>query len=92
MAPALKPGQRLLVVRGASLRAGDIVVVEGPHGVEMVKRVSVGPGGEAMPGWILGPDEWLVLGDNRQASTDSREFGALPRSAIKGKVVLPFRR
>jgi len=92
MSPTLLPGRLVLVARGLRPRAGDIVVVEGPGDVEMVKRVSAGPGDEAMPGWILGPDEWLLLGDNREASTDSRGFGALRTSAIKGRVVLPFRR
>ncbi len=92
MAPTLRPGQLVLVARGLRPRAGDIVVVEGPNGVEMVKRVSAGPGDEAMPGWILGPDEWLVLGDNREASTDSREFGALPTEAIIGRVVMAIHR
>lgn len=92
MAPTLAAGQLVLVARGLRPRAGDIAVVDGPNGVAMAKRVSAGPGDEAMPGWILGPDEWLVLGDNREASTDSREFGSLPTSAIRGKVVLPIRR
>lgn len=91
MVPALLPGQLVLVARGLRPRAGNIVVVEGPDGVAMVKRISAGPGDEAMPGWVLGPEEWLVLGDNREASTDSREFGALPGSAIRGKVVLTLK-
>lgn len=35
----------------------------------------------------LGDDEYIVLGDNRDVSTDSRYFGAISRSNIKGKVV-----
>ena len=35
----------------------------------------------------LGEDEYIVLGDNRDVSTDSRYFGAISRSNIKGKVV-----
>jgi signal peptidase I len=89
MTPTLEPGRLLLVVRGLCPRAGDIVVVRGPSGVELVKRVSAGPGDEAMPGWVLGPDEWLVLGDNREASTDSREFGVLSSESIVGRVVWP---
>lgn len=92
MSPALEPGRILLVARGLRPRKGDVVVAEHPGGFEMVKRVVAVPGDEAMPGWILGPDEWLLLGDNRRASTDSRAFGALPRSAIKGRMVWPVKR
>jgi signal peptidase I len=36
----------------------------------------------------LGEDEYFVLGDNRNASKDSRSFGAVDRSFITGKVLL----
>jgi signal peptidase I len=32
--------------------------------------------------WILGTDEYFLLGDNRAQSSDSRTFGAFPRSAL----------
>lgn len=38
--------------------------------------------------WILGPDEYYVLGDNRENSLDSRNFGPVYRDLIVGRVWL----
>jgi signal peptidase I len=41
----------------------------------------------------LGTDEYFVMGDNRNHSSDSREWGKLPRTNIEGRtwlVILPF--
>jgi len=35
--------------------------------------------------FILGNDEYFVMGDNREASLDSRRFGPVPRRLIIGK-------
>ena len=35
--------------------------------------------------WTLGPDEYILLGDNRGDSLDSRAFGPVQRSAIIGR-------
>lgn len=38
----------------------------------------------------LGADEYFVLGDNRGSSSDSRSFGSIKRTVIKGKVWLVY--
>lgn len=39
--------------------------------------------------WRLGRNQYFVLGDNRIASRDSRNFGPVERAAIRGLVHLP---
>ena len=93
MAPALRPGDWVVAVRPRRVRRGDVVVVEDPRtpGFELVKRVAGLPGdrvggGSASGVVVLGPDDYWVLGDSPSRSTDSRSFGPVPRSAIRGVV------
>ena len=49
------------------------------------------PAGVRTPGEVdlkLGPDEYFVLGDNRNSSLDSRGFGGVPRENIVGRTWL----
>jgi signal peptidase I len=39
--------------------------------------------------FVLGPDQYFVLGDNRPASSDSRTYGPIERGRIKGRIDLP---
>jgi nickel-type superoxide dismutase maturation protease len=81
MAPSLEAGDRLLVVRGWPLREGAIVAVPDPRHSSrlLVKRVR-----------RLDGDLVDVRGDNETASTDSRSFGLVPRSAVVGTVLYRY--
>ena len=36
--------------------------------------------------WWPSDDEYVVLGDNRAASTDARQFGLVKRSSFRGRI------
>lgn len=40
--------------------------------------------------WQLGDDEYFAMGDNRNASHDSRAFGVVPISHIVGRVIFRY--
>ena len=78
MTPTLMPGDRLLVVRPLRLRPGDLVAVPDPrHGGRLlVKRIMTIADGRVE-----------LRGDNPGASTDSRDFGAVPTRRVLARVV-----
>ncbi|MGJ6966021.1 S26 family signal peptidase [Streptosporangium sp. G11] len=111
MAPALRPGDRVLVRRtpGERLRNGDIAVVEetgpcrpgDPTGARgsrwVVKRVAAVPGDPepaCLPSWarwpagVVPPRHVVLLGDNPEASRDSRHFGAVRTDQVLGVILL----
>lgn len=91
MAPALEPGDWLVVLGAARVGLGSIVVAEHPDrpGFELVKRVAGLPG-DVVEGRTLGPDELWLVGDRAEASTDSRSFGAVPRACVRGVVAFRY--
>lgn len=40
--------------------------------------------------WELGPDQYFVMGDNRNRSRDSRDFGPVQREYIVGEVLIRY--
>jgi signal peptidase I len=95
MLRAYAPGDRL-VVEGVSYRfrqprIGEVVVLRPPAGDGRLdlKRIAAGPGAEVTvqnaPDF-LGKNEWYLLGDNLDESTDSREIGPVKSADIVGRV------
>lgn len=84
MEPTFRDGDWLLVRRlRRPPRAGEVVVATDPREPErlLVKRVrSVAPDGVTVQGDHADPAE----------STDSRQFGPIPRSAVLGKAILRY--
>ncbi|GAA4576969.1 S24 family peptidase [Planotetraspora kaengkrachanensis] len=80
MIPALRPGDWLLVRRGAAIRPGDVVVARRPHGL-IVKRA-----------FRLTDEGWWVESDNQRAPgrQDSWNFGAVPADDVVGRVVARY--
>ncbi len=82
------PGETVFVTNGE-------VSVEKDGETTILKEDYIIPEGETKGnGTSLREDEYFVAGDNRDASLDSRRWGALPRENIIGRVIFqisPFR-
>ena len=77
MLPALREGERLLVLHGGSPRPGRTAVVRLPGGVVAVKRVvRREPGG------------WWVESDNAAEGVDSRRLGVVPDGNVVARVLV----
>lgn len=98
MNPTLQDGDRVIVdlvtLHRRSPNVGEIVVFAGPGGVDLVKRVAREPypGAASFPTPILAPaspleSTYVLLGDNPPESSDSRNFGRVPRHRLRGRVV-----
>jgi signal peptidase I len=96
MAPALEPGDRVLVRRHrrAPVHVGDIVMFREPHGRRAIKRVAA-LAGDLVPdsvrpatgGTEVVPPGMLVLLGDGVRSGDSREWGFIPASQAVGPVI-----
>lgn len=81
MLPTLEEGQLIVALkplRGVGLH--DIVIIN-HDGREKIKRVT-----------DVSVDRLYVRGDNPRHSTDSRHFGWIHKSNVKGRVVWPLHR
>ena len=94
MYPTLVPGEYVLFDRLAYRRGpprrGDVVLATDPREPRrrIIKRVAGAPGEKVTVGgrtWTLAEDEWLLLGDAPEQSTDSRDFGPVGRGCIQAR-------
>lgn len=75
MVPTLVPGQIVYIKTWFYFpRVNDIVMIK-HNGLEKIKRIQA-----------IYDQHIVVTGDNARESTDSRQFGPLPTSAVVGKV------
>jgi len=81
MAPVLRDGDHLVIWRSRQVRPGDIVAAADPRdpGRTLVKRAQA-----------VGPEGIWLAGDNPAQSTDSRHFGPVPLSSVKGRAVYRY--
>ena len=64
-----------------AIESGQVYVNRVPLTEPYVRETGNYPDGE----WRLGPDEYFVLGDNRNNSNDSHDFGPINRAFIVGR-------
>ncbi len=74
------PGERVRVENGqVTICQVECAVLEEPYVAEETPNTVA---------YTLGDDQYFVLGDNRDASYDSRRFGPIEKEAIEGRTFL----
>lgn len=80
MEPALKNGDKILATNFFYLfkspQINDIVVFKDKENIILVKRII-----------NVRNNRYIVLGDNKKDSLDSRKFGSIQRDQILGKFI-----
>lgn len=74
------PGERVRIMRGHVLIDGELL--DEPYLVKPAPWNWPADGHEE----VLGPDEYLMIGDNRTMRVDEHEFGVAHRSKLVGRV------
>jgi signal peptidase I len=71
------PGEKIKL-EGNTIFINGEILTEHHVSRDMIKKLPMN--------WSTGRDEYVVLGDNRMDSLDSRRLGVIPSSNVEGKV------
>jgi nickel-type superoxide dismutase maturation protease len=81
MLPAFEHGDRLVLAPTGRLQPGQVIALPDPRDATrlLIKRIRT-----------VNDTTLEVRGDNEAASTDSRDFGLVPRAGLVGRVVYRY--
>ena len=80
------PGETVQIDEQGNIYINGEVLSES-YGREIIRPENVGLAAEPI---VLGEDEYFVMGDNRNHSSDSRFIGPVPVDHVLGKVAIQF--
>jgi len=73
---------------------GDVIVIDNKtvriNGVLLNEPYISAPANPAGNTWVVPPNDYFVMGDNRQVSDDSRDWRFVPKNYIIGKAVFVY--
>lgn len=76
MLPLFQPGDLVIGISGRVARVGDVIAFR-HKGRELIKRIE-----------SCVDDDYFVIGDNQNSSTDSRSFGTIRKTDILGVIIM----
>ena len=88
-----RDGKREFIKRIIGL-PGETIEIRGNrvlvNGTALEEPYIAQPSGYSMEARKIGPNEYFVLGDNRNNSSDSHNWGTIPQTAIDGKAWVTY--
>jgi signal peptidase I len=82
--------KRIIALPGETLTIVDNIIYINGEPLDDYVDVNVEDWGVLAEGITLTDEQYIILGDNRNRSSDSRDFGPIELSDIKSKVIVRF--